>query len=561
MQPLLSTLQDHDLGHLRIIAELWGLDLPPGKAIETARRLSQAMLTAGSAAEIAESLPAPAQHVLAFLLQHGGRLPIADLVRRFGPLREMGPGRRDREKPWREPASPLEVLWYRGLIARAFADTTNGPQEFAFIPDDLIPLLPMPAQVPPSPPGIPAEQPEVEQPASAAAVDDATTLVAALRRRPAPSMQLGSDRQTRLHPFLLQPDAAPLLIALLREEGLLSGDPLSVDPEAARPFLDSPRAEVLRRLQLAWGRARAWNDLAQVPSLTAAGEVWPNDPLVGRRAILGFLSQVPQSTWWLLDSFVEAIGEGEPAFQRPAGDFDSWYLRDARDGAFLQGYEHWDHVEGALIRYVICGPAYWLGVTDLGKASPEAPVTAFRLSPFAGYLFDPRTVPPAPEPTGGAARIQSDGRITVPRNAPGSLRYQIARFCAWDSLDAEGYHYRLSGASLTVAAQQGLRRDHVLALLEEASGGGLPPTLVSAIERWAARGAEARLERQTLLRVRSPEVLESLRRHRATARYLGETLSAEVVLVRERDREALRNAAARLGILIDSPDGGESEAP
>jgi hypothetical protein len=183
MRDLRQSLQDHDLGHLRIIAELWGLDLPPGSASEAGPGLAQAMLNPEAISEIQESLSASARRALAFVLAAGGRVPLADLVRRFGPLREMGPGRRDREKPWRDPASPLEALWYRGLIGRAFADTPTGPQEFAFIPNDLQPLLPQPASDDQNLYGRPAGKPAFTSKASTAAVDDATTLLAALRRR------------------------------------------------------------------------------------------------------------------------------------------------------------------------------------------------------------------------------------------------------------------------------------------------------------------------------------------------------------------------------------------
>ncbi len=53
----------------------------------------------------------------------------------------MGAGKRDREHPHLKPASTSEVLFYRALIARAFFDTDKGPQEFAYIPDDLFELI------------------------------------------------------------------------------------------------------------------------------------------------------------------------------------------------------------------------------------------------------------------------------------------------------------------------------------------------------------------------------------------------------------------------------------
>src|SRR5579859_5992190 len=39
-----------------------------------------------------------------------------------------------------------------------------------------------------------------------------------------------------------------------------------------------------------------------------------------------------------------AVKEEEPDFQRPAGNYDSWYIRDAQSGEYLRGFESWDRV-------------------------------------------------------------------------------------------------------------------------------------------------------------------------------------------------------------------------
>ena len=54
-----------------------------------------------------------------------------------GEIRPIGPGRLERELTWRQPESPAEELWYRGLIFRAFADFGDGPLEYIYIPEDL----------------------------------------------------------------------------------------------------------------------------------------------------------------------------------------------------------------------------------------------------------------------------------------------------------------------------------------------------------------------------------------------------------------------------------------
>ncbi|HHH82443.1 MAG TPA: hypothetical protein ENL35_05610, partial [Chloroflexi bacterium] len=119
------------------MAELWGIDLPSGPANQAASALAGMLSQSPWLEECISSLPAQAREALDHLLQQGGRTPMADFERRYGPLRAMGPGKRDRQKPWRNPASATEALWYRALIDRAFFDTPKGPQEFAYIPEDL----------------------------------------------------------------------------------------------------------------------------------------------------------------------------------------------------------------------------------------------------------------------------------------------------------------------------------------------------------------------------------------------------------------------------------------
>src|SRR3989304_3338487 len=212
MQDLFRTLQDRDLGHLRIVAELWGIELLRLVPVEAARLLANSMLDPALAVEQADSLPREARRALDAPL---ARMLLAALARRFGALREMGPGWRDREKPWRNPAGPLEVLWYRGWLARAFGETLSGPQEFAFVPSDLAAILPPPPAPPATPPGKPAPPPARLALALATSTDDATTLLAALRRKSASSLPLTPARFDSLKRFLHRPEPAPLLLILL----------------------------------------------------------------------------------------------------------------------------------------------------------------------------------------------------------------------------------------------------------------------------------------------------------------------------------------------------------
>src|ERR1051325_11702915 len=115
MPDLLQSLLKQDIGHLRIVAEFWGLELDSSTVDEAREELSSALLDAELAAELIEALSPQADSAIRALVDEGGRIPWAVFVRKYGDIRDMGAGRRDRERPHLKPASTAETLFYRGL--------------------------------------------------------------------------------------------------------------------------------------------------------------------------------------------------------------------------------------------------------------------------------------------------------------------------------------------------------------------------------------------------------------------------------------------------------------
>ena len=145
MPDLSASLKGMDLGRLKIIAEFWGIEIEEGKKINSiSKDLRAKLLESNRLKEGIDSLPEEPQHALSDLAAHKGRIPWALFTKRYGEVREMGPARRDREKPYLdENATPSESLWYRVLLDKTFFDTAAGPEEFAYIPEDLLKLLPL----------------------------------------------------------------------------------------------------------------------------------------------------------------------------------------------------------------------------------------------------------------------------------------------------------------------------------------------------------------------------------------------------------------------------------
>jgi hypothetical protein len=552
MRTLLRTLEDRDLGFLRIISELWGLDLPTGSHKQVAQSLATNLSDPDQLKEMFESLPDPARELINSILVEGGRAPSAQIERSFGPLREMGPGRRDREQPWRQPVSALEMAWYRGLLGRAFADTELGPQEFFFIPSDLQALLNIDNQSLRETMGSPADRPADIQSADTSAVDDATTLLAAFRKKPPELLPLPSEMHTKLSTFLYQPRAIDLIVQLLMDLEFIHPKTHKPEPDMVGPFLETSRSKALRELILAWRDSAEWNDLAALPHLHFASPNWPNDARLSRRAALGLMQSIPIGEWWKLEDFLLTVKEQHPTFQRPGGDFQSWYLQDG-SGAFLNGFEHWESVDGAYLRYLIYAPLHWLGLTDLGRPEKGAVVQSFRLTAAFNILFDEEAELSVEEPDSKII-VQSSGEVIVPRGADRVTRYQIARISAWEMPDRSGHHFRVTPETLRLASEQGLTAQHILHLLQKAIEGELPPAFVRAVERWSQSGKEAQLSHVLLLRVDQPEILQTLADQRSTSHYLDEILTPTTAIIKQSNWKALRDAAARLGLLLEPPE-------
>ncbi len=551
MPDLTTALQGQDLGYLKIVASAWGIELNAPDAATAMPLLVRAMRDGPLVNEVLEALSPDVLEALQALFESEGSMSWALFCRRFGELRRMGPARRDRERPDLNPTSVTEVLWYRGLIARATLNTPPEPQDHAFIPDDLIALMPQLGAPEVIRLGRPASPGECAHPilASDRILDHACTLLAALR--------LNLNQEELDTAGWEMPVSA--LQLLLQATDLIDrhGEP---DPEAVRSFLESPRADALVRLAQAWLKSYTFNDLRMLPGLKFEGE-WQNRPYETRQAVLEMLSQLPQSGgaehrsdgsgegegWWSLGAFVAAVKERRPDFQRPAGDYNSWFIRKEGSENYLSGAGAWDEVDGPLLRWIVSGPMHWLGLFDLASPSEGALPTAFKPSAWSASLWHgnpPQGLPAENTPI----RAASGGRLLAPPLSPRPVRYQLARFCRWEGESAKGYHYRLTPESLERAAQQGLRPVHLLSLLKRYAAQPTPPDLLTALDRWEKFGAQARLDQATLLRVKSPEVLDALKKTRA-ARFLGETLNPTTVVVKAGGEKPVRDALAECGYL------------
>jgi hypothetical protein len=332
---------------------------------------------------------------------------------------------------------------------------------------------------------------------------------------------------------LEQPRAA-VLQKILESANLIKNN--SPQAEAVKTFLECPRSESLKMLQAAWMESPTFNELRLMPSIICEGE-WSNNPQETRDFLLNLLDAIPEGKWWSLGAFVRDIKQKYADFQRPAGDYDSWFIKRASDGQYLRGFSFWDQVDGALIKFFITHILFMLGQVDLSTAEGAAEPTAFRIVTFEGEKVE-----------SGKVGVTSGGRVSVPRTAPRVVRYQVSRFCEWDEEKQDDYRYHITTNSLAKAKEQGLKAEHLLALLAKHTDAGVPPSLVKALKRWEVNGIEARVQTQVILKVSKPEILEEMRKSKA-AKFLGEALSPTTVIVRSGAIQKVMEALTELGLL------------
>jgi hypothetical protein len=546
MHSLATALDDHELIVLRVIGEWWELDLTGSDKANSVKMLAAQLAELDMVQEIMY-LPPEEAAAMQDLIAEGGRVPVAAFSREHGQVRQMGPGRLEREEPWFDPISPAEALWYRGFLYRGFDETAEGVIEFYYLPQEFQAQFPQEQTAVVADTAVPTltpcEPPAEWDTAVTDAVDDLTTILALAQQTQFQSGQMDWPR------YLLNSDAdrRSLLLTLAREMGFLREVAAGLRPtRTAVQWLQQSREAQLRALADAWSSS-AWNDLCHTPGLLCEGEGWANDPILARTALLDAL---PRSEEWVaLTDLVAFMRENDPDFQRPDGNYDTWYIREADGDDYITGFDNWDKVEGRLLPFLLHGPLFWLGLAEL-SSDCGAVADCFRLTARAlAWLAE--TPPPADE-VRMPLIVQADGSLLAPHNAGRYERFQAARVCEAEPIKpGQPYQYRLTPQSLAQAQQERIAPDRILQFLAEASEKPLPVSVKRAVERWAENGVEGRLETAVILRVRDAAILQTLRRNSKTRDYIGESLGDLAATVRPNDWPKLRSAAAQLGLLLE----------
>jgi len=558
MKELRECLTSYGLGMLEAIAQSNGLRLGGITKEEIVSELARELLRPEAVSRMLASLSPREREALDRLLAEGGKMKAYLLVREYGGIRTFGPGGLSRAQPWLAPATATERLYFLGLLARGYGTLGDYSGEILFVPKDLLALLPAAQKRSPLFWVSTVPAPAFVREGDFSLVKDLFSLLGYLRRwRPA------LDREGRLPAADIRRLSQRMLVDEGSEEGgrfaflrfLAEGSGLievkegvlEVGPRA-REWLHASMLERVEALWAGWRQEARWNELWQIPSLHCEPTGWQNNPLLARRQMVEHLRQCPTLQWVSLVSFVQAVKRVDPDFQRPNGDYNSWYIREAESGRYLSGFENWEHVEGALIVHIIARPLHWLGAVSLGyeQEGQERPDAFLITNLGAACLGLPHQeiveLPRRP------LVVQDNLQVLAPPEADPYDCFLLEGFAELERRDMTCV-YRITQDSVMRLLRRGVGVERALAFLERASQAPVPQNVARAMREWGERYGEITLHRAVLIEVREERLMEELRASSEIAPYLEEFISPTIARVKEGRWAELVELLRRLGYL------------
>jgi hypothetical protein len=513
LRDLHDSIVDYDLQMLRAIARARGFELKATRRAPAVDELKAHLLDGQSTDWAVSRLPEDAQEALSALLRAGGQMKAHIFSHSFGKPRAFGPGRLERERPWLEPQSPAERLWFMGLIFFTFHDVEGGHRaESVYVPSDVVPLLPETEVVLPQFCVDTADEPAVVRSEGSTFVNTIFDLLCRLQLEPASvgkdGQLTGSARQGLFEVTGTMSDRMPtggkdslspaaderfgfvLHLALVAALVEVTDRKLRPRPASAREWMKWSLSRQLYHLQKTWESDATWDELRHILELLIEETGWENDPVLARRAILGHLRDCaneacPEGTWLSATSFVEAVKAVDPDFARPDGDYRSWYIRDRAAGEYLVDFASWDDVEARLIANVLAGPLYWLGAVDLGYDGEK--LAAFRISSLGTALLNEKLVPTTDEAPPATLEVHPDFTVHFQPDARLYERFQVQRFASLERHSEVETVYQITRRSLAAAAE-GITSRMIISFLQQHSSDPLPPNVLDGLRGWQLGG-------------------------------------------------------------------------
>ncbi len=548
MKDLYRSLDEYPEELLVAIATAWGIALPKDEPIRMVKRLGDEMLSPDAIAPVLASLSPPAEAALAYLMARGGATPARPTALRYGALRRFGPARLRREKPWLAPQGPLEELYYKGLVYRAYGQVGNYYGDLVLIPADLAACLP-PLEVATAVGDTERlDEPAHRLAAGQALLDDLLATIVHLRQQPLVLAAHRTPMPQDLAPLalgkrLLGGAESSRLQTLWRSlvcQDLIEHDGRQWRPAlAARQWLNQSDAEQWLATFRAWRDDEAYDELLYLPTIDCEPDGWQNRPAQARRRFCTILAAYEAGVWYDLESLMDALREHHPDYLRPDGDMDSWLIRDAETGDSLRGMDSWDAVEKALARHWLTGPLHWLGIADLGFEERGAAPSSLRLTSAGEQLLSGERPPESAAADEPLAHIDEQMAVRISTRNTRYQRYQLERLAIWQGQNEDVARYLLTEDSIWQSQNTGIQGGAIRSFLRRITGDALPDPVEDTLAAWTERFGRVSVRRAVVLETVDEATMQQIRQAPELGPLLGASLSPTMCLIGDQDLDEL----------------------
>ena len=541
MPTISETIQDYEIDQIEMIAEQWGIedDIDPHKNIR--KQMVNFLDNRNLFLEVICTLPAHEQSALQFILDESGKIPATQFTRSYGVIREMGAVVREKERPDRSPISVAENLFYKGIIGLSFFNERDEVKEYIFLPEEFIKFLKSirddPSRIV-TPPTLSDKNVSQIIPTSDKLLDQICSLLAAFR---------GSIPINEFSHFIPLP-RIHFLSALLQTQGVIDKDSSISDTSKFKDFLTSERSIAFSNICFSWMEDGLINELKFLPNIILEGK-WKNDPRKTRKNLLEIIMKLPLNKWFRISDFIDWMYHRHPDFQRSGGEYETWFIKDAANDEYMNGFENWYRVEGKLLHFFLTGPLFWMGILDLAVVEEGTPPSAFKKSDWADKLLENKTLEYSTNEISEFI-LRKNGAILIPVNAQRELHYQIARFCVWVEIQRKYYRYKISPTAIRRAKIQHISTDQIKMLFKKYAKKPIPRNILVALNRWDKKQSRIHLGNHILIRVASPDILDQIEKSSAK-QYISERISATTAVTTPNDIQRLENALIEMGYFTD----------
>lgn len=531
---------------------------------------------------IIPQLPPSCHDALQALLRADGSLPYRPFTGQFGEIRPYRPWRKEvtsGEEPWRNPASPLEHLWYLGMVFAHPPKLNGGLAQRLYLPAELAqqlndnrqPAASTPAWYPLPRPG---EPPDLLWHVAIYLATAVTPLPLQHGRWPSPSAvatmvtRLGLDRDPTFQRSRSEkriPYLAFLHFLAEAAELVTHTDHLHVTPLGWQWLRAAP----------AQRRQRLWKGLQRAADMvTPYAFPWLTPSAPGWSLLLAQLTTMSTHAYEPLTDFVTAIQVQDRLGHLRAGN-------DAGLADFL------------------AGPLHWLGVVDLAQrpptpvvpaeppalsasrpgddaitpqagdwssgfapdsedllppASPAPPALGLRLTPVGAWLLGIDGWGAPPDPTPAPAVIRRGAPDTWqfgPDTLPAHLAH-VAPYTTWEAPAFPDLAQRLTldGGRIGRAVAAGVGVAQIVHHLQAALDRPLSRRQGRHVRQWASAAQQARIRTVTLLETADAALMGKLRSRRHSRTLLGAPLSPTRSEVNPEHLAALIDHLATLDIYV-----------